>query len=131
MTSSSPIRPYGDTTGDGMVQLSFTLPMPHSKVADGAALQLANKGPDRAVKESPRSPRLTNVAPTSMRPRWWKSASRAQVPEPRGAASTWPGPQTRALGDTPSASGSSWTSTLSTLVLPRPGTSTRSWAFTA
>ena len=29
------IRPYGDTTGDGMVQLSFTLPMPHSKVADG------------------------------------------------------------------------------------------------
>ena len=43
MTSSSPIRPYGDTTGDGMVQLSFTLPMPHSKVADGAALQLANK----------------------------------------------------------------------------------------
>jgi len=40
---SSPIRPYGDTTGDGMVQLSFTLPMPHSKVADGAALQLAGK----------------------------------------------------------------------------------------
>ena len=34
---SSPIRPYGDTTGDGMVQLSFTLPMPHSKVAEGAA----------------------------------------------------------------------------------------------
>ncbi|MFD4327464.1 OAM dimerization domain-containing protein [Nocardioides sp. NPDC058538] len=37
------IRPYGDTTGDGMVQLSFTLPIKHSKVADGAALQLANK----------------------------------------------------------------------------------------
>ncbi|MDQ4115230.1 MAG: cobalamin-dependent protein [Actinomycetota bacterium] len=37
------IRPYGDTTGDGMVQVSFTLPMKHSKVADGAALQLANK----------------------------------------------------------------------------------------
>ena len=47
---SSPIRPYGDTTGDGMVQLSFTLPMPHSKVADGAALQLANKmGMDPAL----------------------------------------------------------------------------------
>ena len=41
--NTPPIRPYGDTTGDGMVQLSFTLPMPHSKVADGAALQLANK----------------------------------------------------------------------------------------
>jgi beta-lysine 5,6-aminomutase beta subunit len=50
MTSSSPIRPYGDTTGDGMVQLSFTLPMPHSKVADGAALQLADKmGMDPAL----------------------------------------------------------------------------------
>ncbi|MFL6060025.1 MAG: OAM dimerization domain-containing protein [Marmoricola sp.] len=37
------LRPYGDTTGDGMVQVSFTLPMPHSKVAEGAALQLATK----------------------------------------------------------------------------------------
>jgi len=37
------LRPYGDTTGDGMVQVSFTLPMPHSKVAEGAAQQLANK----------------------------------------------------------------------------------------
>jgi beta-lysine 5,6-aminomutase beta subunit len=45
-----PIRPYGDTTGDGMVQLSFTLPMPHSKVAEGAAAQLANKmGMDPAL----------------------------------------------------------------------------------
>ena len=44
------IRPYGDTTGDGMVQLSFTLPIPHSKVADGAALQLAKKmGMDPAM----------------------------------------------------------------------------------
>jgi beta-lysine 5,6-aminomutase beta subunit len=37
------VRPYGDTTGDGMVQLSFTLPVPHGKLADGAALQLAAK----------------------------------------------------------------------------------------
>jgi beta-lysine 5,6-aminomutase beta subunit len=44
------IRPYGDTTGDGMVQVSFTLPMPHSKVAEGAAAQLANKmGVDPAL----------------------------------------------------------------------------------
>jgi beta-lysine 5,6-aminomutase beta subunit len=35
------IRPYGDTTGDGMVQVSFTLPLPHDKRAEGAALQLA------------------------------------------------------------------------------------------
>jgi beta-lysine 5,6-aminomutase beta subunit len=51
MTSESNIiRPYGDTRGDGMVQLSFTLPIAHSKTADGAALQLANKmGMDPAL----------------------------------------------------------------------------------
>jgi beta-lysine 5,6-aminomutase beta subunit len=37
------VRPYGDTTGDGMVQVSFTLPVPHDKRAEGAALQLARK----------------------------------------------------------------------------------------
>jgi beta-lysine 5,6-aminomutase beta subunit len=40
------VRPYGDTTGDGMVQLSFTLPIDgqgdKAKAAEGAALQLAN-----------------------------------------------------------------------------------------
>lgn len=48
------IRPYGDTTGDGMVQLSFTLPLSsegaQAKVAEGAAAQLANKmGMDPAM----------------------------------------------------------------------------------
>jgi beta-lysine 5,6-aminomutase beta subunit len=42
------IRPYGDTTGDGRVQLSFTLPVPFGDAterarAEGAALQLAGK----------------------------------------------------------------------------------------
>ncbi len=37
------VRPYGDTTGDGMVQVSFTLPVAHDKRAEGAAVQLANK----------------------------------------------------------------------------------------
>ncbi|HEU4997724.1 MAG TPA: OAM dimerization domain-containing protein [Lapillicoccus sp.] len=40
------VRPYGDTTGDGMVQVSFTLPLPYlenPKRAEGAALQLAAK----------------------------------------------------------------------------------------
>jgi beta-lysine 5,6-aminomutase beta subunit len=37
----SVVRPYGDTTGDGMVQVSFTLPVPHGKRAEGAAAQLA------------------------------------------------------------------------------------------
>jgi beta-lysine 5,6-aminomutase beta subunit len=41
--SKSVIRPYGDMTGDGMVQTSFTLPIPHDKKAEGAALQLAAK----------------------------------------------------------------------------------------
>ena len=40
---SAVVRPYGDTTGDGMVQLSFTLPIPHDARAEGAALQLAHK----------------------------------------------------------------------------------------
>ncbi len=43
MSDSHIIRPYGDTTGDGMVQMSFTLPMPNSKIAEGAAAQLAAK----------------------------------------------------------------------------------------
>jgi beta-lysine 5,6-aminomutase beta subunit len=37
------VRPYGDMTGDGMVQVSFTLPIAHDKKAEGAALQLAAK----------------------------------------------------------------------------------------
>ncbi len=41
--TSTIVRPYGDTTGDGMVQLSFTLPVPADKRAEGAALQLAAK----------------------------------------------------------------------------------------
>jgi beta-lysine 5,6-aminomutase beta subunit len=46
--STQIIRPYGDTTGDGQVQLSFTLPVPFGKpeekeLAEGAALQLAAK----------------------------------------------------------------------------------------
>ena len=59
---TSPIRPYGDTTGDGMVQLSFTLPIAHSKVADGTALQLANKmgmDPALVVHSKPMGPDFT------------------------------------------------------------------------
>ena len=42
------MRPYGDTTGDGRVQVSFTLPVPFGDEAEraraeGAALQLAGK----------------------------------------------------------------------------------------
>ena len=48
--SHTVVRPYGDTTGDGMVQVSFTLPLPHDKRAEGAALQLAKKmGMDPAL----------------------------------------------------------------------------------
>lgn len=45
MTRNQPavIRPYGDTTGDGMVQVSFTLPIPNDQRAEGAARQLAAK----------------------------------------------------------------------------------------
>jgi len=45
---ASTVRPYGDTTGDGRVQVSFTLPVPFGSEterarAEGAALQLAGK----------------------------------------------------------------------------------------
>ena len=52
---SGVVRPYGDTTGDGRVQLSFTLPVPFGDEAEraraeGAALQLAAKmGMDPAM----------------------------------------------------------------------------------
>ncbi|MGN6687952.1 MAG: OAM dimerization domain-containing protein [Actinomycetales bacterium] len=56
------IRPYGDTTGDGMVQVSFTLPLPHDKRAEGAALQLAAKmglEPAMLVHAKPMGPDFT------------------------------------------------------------------------
>ena len=56
------LRPYGDTTGDGMVQVSFTLPMAHSKVAEGAAAQLAGKmgiEPAMVVHAKPMGPDFT------------------------------------------------------------------------
>jgi beta-lysine 5,6-aminomutase beta subunit len=56
------VRPYGDTTGDGMVQLSFTLPISHSKVAEGAAAQLAAKmgiEPALVVHAKPMGPGFT------------------------------------------------------------------------
>jgi beta-lysine 5,6-aminomutase beta subunit len=46
--SGNIVRPYGDTTGDGRVQVSFTLPVPFGTAterarAEGAAMQLATK----------------------------------------------------------------------------------------
>ena len=62
MSESTIVRPYGDTTGDGMVQVSFTLPIPHSKIAEGAAEQLANKmgmEPALVVHAKPMGPDFT------------------------------------------------------------------------
>jgi beta-lysine 5,6-aminomutase beta subunit len=61
------VRPYGDTTGDGMVQVSFTLPVPHGTEterarAEGAALQLARKmglDPAMVVHAKGMGPRFT------------------------------------------------------------------------
>src|SRR3954467_15136649 len=60
------VRPYGDTTGDGMVQLSFTLPISplggQSKLGEGAAAQLANKmgmDPALVVHAKPMGPDFT------------------------------------------------------------------------
>src|SRR3954462_8324363 len=47
MPAASPpmglVRAYGDTTGDGMVQLSFTLPVPAGPRAEAAAAAFAAK----------------------------------------------------------------------------------------
>ena len=48
MTAGNIVRPYGDTTGDGRIQVSFTLPVPFGTPteqarAEGAAMQLAGK----------------------------------------------------------------------------------------
>ncbi|MDP3893557.1 OAM dimerization domain-containing protein, partial [Nocardioides sp.] len=58
--------PYGDTTGDGMVQVSFTLPLnsqgDNLKLAEGAAAQLANKmglEPALVVHAKPMGPDFT------------------------------------------------------------------------
>jgi beta-lysine 5,6-aminomutase beta subunit len=60
------LRPYGDTTGDGMVQVSFTLPMSslgdQAKIAEGAAVQLAEKmgiDPALVVHAKPLGPDYT------------------------------------------------------------------------
>src|SRR5664280_2077405 len=37
------VKPYADHLGDGRVQMSFTLPVPHSLAARRAALELAGK----------------------------------------------------------------------------------------
>jgi len=67
MSLSNVVRPYGDTTGDGRVQVSFTLPVPGVSAADralgeGAALQLAGKmglSPAMVVHTKPIGPDFT------------------------------------------------------------------------
>jgi beta-lysine 5,6-aminomutase beta subunit len=64
---SSVIRPYGDTTGDGRIQVSFTLPVPYRTeeeraLAEGAAAQLAGKmglDPAMVVHAKPMGPDFT------------------------------------------------------------------------
>jgi beta-lysine 5,6-aminomutase beta subunit len=67
MSVTDLVRPYGDTTGDGRVQVSFTLPVPgvsaaERAVAEGAALQLAEKmglSPAMVVHAKPIGPSYT------------------------------------------------------------------------
>jgi beta-lysine 5,6-aminomutase beta subunit len=50
MTQSQIVKPYGDTTNDGMVQVSFTLPIPNDGRAEPAALAIAKQmGVDPAM----------------------------------------------------------------------------------
>ena len=58
------IQPYGDTRGDGMVQLSFTLPLPHGPLAEADSVQLVTKmglDPAAVVHSTPVGPEFTFV----------------------------------------------------------------------
>jgi beta-lysine 5,6-aminomutase beta subunit len=56
------VRPYGDDTDDGKVQVSFTLPVPSDAKAEAAAQQLADRMGMRhplVVHQKPMGPRFT------------------------------------------------------------------------
>ncbi|MDQ3877640.1 MAG: cobalamin-dependent protein [Actinomycetota bacterium] len=58
----SEIAPYGDSSGDGLVQVSFTLPLPASERAKRAALELAremNVDPPHVVHMKSMGPNFT------------------------------------------------------------------------
>ncbi len=48
----SAVRPYADHLGDGLVQMSFTLPVPYSLAARRAALELAGRWASRSRRSS-------------------------------------------------------------------------------
>jgi methanogenic corrinoid protein MtbC1 len=80
------IRPYGDTTGDGMVQVSFTLPAPHGPRAQAAALQLAaamGLDPASVVHAKPMGPDFTFFIVYG---RARHLIDYARIPEPPGRA---------------------------------------------
>ncbi|REF00920.1 OAM dimerization domain-containing protein [Thermomonospora umbrina] len=88
MTAAEPevIRPYGDTTGDGMVQVSFTLPVPHGGRAETAALRLAaamGLEPASVVHAKPMGPDFTFFIVYG---RARHVIDYASVPEPEGRA---------------------------------------------
>ncbi|MBO0805814.1 MAG: cobalamin-dependent protein, partial [Nocardiopsaceae bacterium] len=98
-TVESIVRPYGDTTGDGRVQVSFTLPVPSVSpddraLAEGAALQLASKmglSPAMVVHAKPVGPdftffivygavaHLVDLAAVTVTPREFELLSPAEV----------------------------------------------------
>ncbi len=126
MSDSHILRPYGDTTGDGMVQLSFTLPMANSKVAEGAAAQLANKmgmDPALVVHAKAMGPdftffvvygRVNHLVDTSKVVRSSSVTTRCWPPR----RSTWP--SARACAD------ASWWWAAASAPTPTPSGSTRS-----
>ena len=48
----TPVQPYADHLGDGLVQMSFTLPVPYSLAARKAALELAGEDRLRGARRS-------------------------------------------------------------------------------
>ena len=141
-TSRAIVRPYGDTTGDGMVQLSFTLPMParqarrgrrgpagqqdghgpgagRARQGDGPGLHVLRRlRPGATTSSTPRRSRSSSATTRCSRPR--RSTPRSSA---RCAAGWWSWAAASAPTPTPSASTRSSTS--------RGSRGRRAWSTTA
>ena len=58
MSPTGVVRPYGDTTGDGRVQVSFTLPVPFGDEAERARKTVSARVRDALSKIGPVHPEL-------------------------------------------------------------------------
>ena len=79
------IRPYGDRRDDGVVQLSFTLPVPLSEKAKAAAAEFVRKMGFHDVKVAAAEPVASTPSTTRWGGEWYCPADGQQMVETDGA----------------------------------------------